>query len=259
MIDSLIAFLDKTSIVKKLCRNENRIVKYFTPKPSLKPAIICTFIALLVILVAISNGVKEGEILGAIVVAVLFGGGLLYLALLLARGWFGRATDKEVDEFVQNEIVAKQRERALKKLDLEWENVSKIPPIELWGWNLGDKMLDCVEGLIDVKGKDGVWRSPEVVCNAFYFSEETVHYSRWTTSVLLSDDYQSTDEIYYKDIVSVKQDVETKIFPDKSKARVETFSIHNTGGEGIQCPATGPEIEKAVSSFRAQLKAKKTV
>ena len=177
VLERPIAFLNKTSIVKSLLKNENPIVKYFTRKPPLKPILICMGIGLLLTLFGLTSltGDEENLGAGASIVVLLIGIVLLGVGFLMfVKGFCGRATEEEVDEFVQREIVAKQREHALKKLDLEWKDVGGIPPIELWGWNLGEKQLDCVAALIDVLGKDGIWRSPEVVCNSFYFSEETV-------------------------------------------------------------------------------------
>lgn len=251
----VVDFLDKLS------GNGNRVVKYFMPYPKLKPILTCAAIGLLCIFGGIAglSGGEEGPGVGLSLFFLFVGLGVFALAVFLfAKGFFGRATDQEVDAFVMKEIVGKQRERALKKLDLEWDDVKEIPPIELWGWDFGDKKLDCVAGLIDIEGLDGVWRSPEIECNDFYFSEETVHYNRWIASVVMQTERQSTDEIYYKDIVSVKQDSVTEKLSNGGSVQVETFAIRHTGAESIQCPAASDEIERAVSAFRAQLKSKKT-
>lgn len=220
--------------------DQKRIDKYFTIKPAFKPIVICAIIGIFTI--------------------PLSGLGIIFLliAAFLARGFFGRATDTEVDAYVRETILPKQRDRALKKLGLEWEEVSSVNPIELWGYSVRDVLDIDSKYYVYYRGKDGKIRAPEVELNAFYFSENTVHYCRWVVSLVFERERLTTNEIYYSDIVSVKQDVED-IDTSSGKVTTETFTIRNTGGEVVSCPtANNSELENAVTAFRALLKAKKT-
>lgn len=220
--------------------DQKRIEKYFTVKPALKPIVICSIIGILSL--------------------PLGGLGIIFLliAVFLARGFFGRATEAEVDEFVRKTILPKQRERALKKLGLEWGEVDQVKPIELWGYSVSDVLNIGPKYYIWIRGQDGKTRAPEVALNAFYFSDDTVHYCRWIVSLIFEAERITTNEIYYSDIVSVKQDTED-IKTKAGDVTTETFAIRNTGGEVVSCPtANNSELETAVTAFRTLLKNKKT-
>ena len=225
-----------------------RNAKYFKPKPSLKPIIICAILGILT--------------LAAAGIGVIF----LIIAVILALPFFGKPSDEEIDSQAK-EFMSQLRTKALNKLGLEEEEVSIATPIEVWGYSFGKSQLgDKVnQSLLDVEGKDGYWRSPEVVLSAFYFSENTVHYYRWVASLVSDSFHENTDEIYYKDIVSVKMASEQSPVYDKAGqeipgkvAHFDSFAIRNMGGESISCTVRDSnEAERAVNGMRALLKQKK--
>ena len=139
--------------------------------------------------------------------------------------------------------------------------------MEIWGYSFGRSKLGdkTNQSLLDVEGKDGIWRSPEVVISAFYFSENTVHFYSWIASLVSNSFRESTDEIYYKDIVSVKMDSEQSPVYDKNGreipgkvAHFDSFALRNMGGESISCTVRdSSDAEQAVNGMRALLKQKK--
>lgn len=226
-----------------------RNAKYFSPTPALKPIIICTILGLLTL--------------------ALGGLGIIFLiiAAILALPFFGRPSDEEIDQQAKA-FLSQLHAHALKKLGLEEEEVSMAKPIELWGYSLGQAQLsDKTTGhLMDIEGKDGRWRSPEVVLSAFYFSENTVHYYQWIASLVSDASRERTDEIYYKDIVSVKLDSEQFQYVNAKgrevagkMVRYDSFALRNMGGESISCSVrNSSDAEEAVNGMRALLKQKKT-
>ena len=224
-----------------------RNAKYFKPKPRLKPIIICA-------------------LLGLVTIPIGIGVILLIAAIVMALPFFGKPTDQEIDEQAAS-FYSQVRGKALKKLGLEEEEVNIAQPVEFWGYSfgkskLGDKMN---QSLLDVEGKDGFWRSPEVVVSAFYFSENTVHFYSWVASLVSDSFRETTDEIYYKDIVSVKMDSEQSPVYDKNGQEVpgkiahyNSFALRNMGGESISCTVRdSADAEQAVNGMRALLKQKK--
>lgn len=226
----------------------NRNAKYFKPKPGLKPIVICAVLGVLTLPIGI---------------------GVIFLigAIVLALPFFGKPSDQEIDEQALS-LMSQLRARALKKLGLEEEEVNIAKPVEVWGYSFGKQKLNdkAIGDLVDVEGKDGVWRSPEVVLSAFYFSESTVHYYCWVASLVSDTFRENTDEIYYKDIVSVKMESEQcplynrktgEEVPGKT-AHFESFALRNMGGESISCTVRdSAEAEQAVNGMRALLKQKK--
>lgn len=223
-----------------------RNAKYFKPKPALKPIVICA-------------------ILGVLTLPVGIGVVFLIAAVVLALPFFGKPTDQEIDKQAES-FYAQVRGKALKKLGLEEEEVSIATPVEIWGYSFGKSKLGdkTNQSLLDVEGKDGVWRSPEVVVSAFYFSENTVHFYSWVASLVSDSFRETTDEIYYKDIVSVKMDSEQAPVYDKNGketgkvAHFDSFALRNMGGESISCTVRdSADAEQAVNGMRALLKQKK--
>ena len=228
----------------------SRNAKYFRPKPSLKPVIICAIIGLICFKIHI-------------LAALLF----IAIAVILALPFFGRPTEQDIDQQAL-ELFGEIRAHALKKLGLEEEEVTMATPIELWGYQLPAKNAVDENGkplYSAVQGSDGVWRSPTVTLTAFYFSENTVHFYEWSKSIVSNPSSESTDEIYYKDIVSVKTLAEDKQAYDLNgnilqgqTIHFDTFAIRNMGGESISCSVRESGVaEEAVKGMRALLKTKK--
>lgn len=225
-----------------------RNAKYFKPKPRLKPIIICA-------------------LLGLVTIPIGIGVILLIAAIVMALPFFGKPSEGELDAQAQ-ELMGELRARALKKLGLDPEEVAMAKPVEFWGYKLPAKNATDENGkplYWSVQGKDGVWRSPVAQLTAFYFSENTVHFYQWNKALVSNESAENTDEIYYKDIVSVKMNSEdAQAYDIKGNAlqgetvHFDSFALRNTGGESISCSVReSATAEEAVKGMRALLKTKK--
>ena len=203
---------------------------------------------------------------------------LLTVACLLfaadfAKSYFHKPTDSEIDAQALS-LYSQLHGDALLKLGLKDEQVGIADPVELWGYLLGEsKHLEgTADGeygasLCEIEGKDGVWRSPEVVLSAFFFREDTILYYCRVESLVSRSFRESTDEIFYRDIVNVKiESEESPVFdrktgkqiPEKT-AHFESLVLRDTGGGIVRWPVRdSAEAEQAVNNMRNLFRRKKS-
>lgn len=193
--------------------------------------------------------------------------GVLLSAAVIWFMYGGKPSDAEIDSQLDS-LMNGLKEQALNKLGLDEDEVKIASPLFLKSYSFGNSVLKdrANQKLSDIQGKDGYWRSPECVLTAWFFTEDQIyHYVRYVS--LVSDSKkETTDEVFYKDVVSVKTDTSERPLIDpktgkesKTKKYTETrFVLRNTGGDIIADACdTSESAEEAVRAMRNLLKQKK--
>lgn len=212
--------------------------------------------------------------------ALVVGGGLsailwltgprwaFWVVLVIAILWFiGCFAPPDVDYDALLEEKRKQlRERAKRKLGLEDEEISIADPIELAGFNIGERVLhdsviDKAENVQDSKTKR--WRGPEAILTGYYFTENHLAFYQWRVSLVSDSQREFTDEVFYQDIVSLKTDEQESVRitspEDKEGTHVRetVFVVTNRGGEHLFGFGPADQLESAQRAMRALLREKK--
>lgn len=157
-------------------------------------------------------------------------------------------------------------EDAFNKLGIAPDEVTQADPIAFWGYvfqipsRLGDKQNNIANW---VCGKDGVSRSSEVGMTAIFFGESSFYIVERTASLINNATKDTTEEYFYKDVVSVEMDSVNSSKRGslffKKHSRYETFTLTNMGGKQRHCPVKdAQEAETIVSTFRSLLRLKKS-
>ena len=196
-------------------------------------------------------------------------GGAFFFIIGALLGWLGWITpsDAEIDRQA-GDALNKMDELAFKKLGIDEAEVAMATPVRFWGYRfvypsyLGDQKNDRCPWK---QGGDKKFRSSEVVITGFYFGENSVYCYERTLSLVSDAFKETTEEYFYRDIVSVKTETEDKpwIGPDgkenpRLRVRSEAFIIRNMGGESRTFNVQTAQIaDEAVGAFRALLKQKK--
>ena len=202
---------------------------------------------------------------------ILFFAGLAFvglcfiaLAVTLRKKINHGPTDRQLDKQAE-EIFNDMDSHAFKKLGVDSSEVSLAEPVKFWGYQfsnpsiLGDELNEAAQWL---KGADGLIRSSEITMTGFYFGENSFYCYERTFSSLSDAVKESTEEYYYKDVVSVKtESVDVPVVDAdgrQSRSRNEEFILANMGGEKRRCTVVdASKAEAAVIAFRALLKQKK--
>lgn len=185
--------------------NREKLVKnYFTKKLPVGGVIL----AVLGLLFLFGGGVKFGLFL------IIIGG------LILAFGYFLKkaATDEEVDKLLEEEMI-KLVDKGLDKFGLVAEEVDLIEPITIKGAYQVSLNKDVHP--MYRRGKDNELRYSLVKGVIFYFSENQVYCYTCVFDLVTGGHFiESTDEYFYKDIVSVSttsERIEVQLFNNKNK------------------------------------------
>jgi len=184
-----------------------------------------------------------------------------------------KPTDRQMDEQAESFMVALADDMPLlRKLGLEAEEVQIAAPLQLWGYEFENYIQDEANlKASDVQGSDGTWRSSVVTVRKFFFSEHAIHCYLRTCSLVSDNFNESTEEFFYKDIVSVRTESgerpiinrKTKKEDKKSKKnnikiKYNLFALRTTGGEVTSCVARdNATADVAVNAMRSLLKQKK--
>lgn len=213
--------------------------KYFEPLKLKWPVIIC-IVGLLMLMMG-----DMVTIIGLVVIVA--GGALIYFQIN------GRPKDADIDAAVAAQL-SNMKERALKKLGLDEDEVSEIAPISFEGY-------DYKKALIK-QGKDGKYRSSKVQAVMFFFSSNEVHCYTYDFSIVENSQKESTDVYFYKDIVSVSTQTEgTEYSVGKGKSSqfdYEYFKLTTTGGTSISCNVRNvDDAQRSINGMRSLIKNKK--
>ena len=226
---------------------------YFQPKT--QTPVGCLVAIFIFAAVCLFSGTGGGALIGLVVMVV----GIVFA--VQASSNKHKPTDRAID--MQAQAMGRGLDEiAFGKLGIDPDEVSSAEPLRFWGYRfeypsvLGD---DDDNNACWVLGEDGNYRSSEVAHTIFFFGENSVYCFERTASLVGTSLRDSTEEYFYKDIVSVKTD--TTNVPNRGKGvtvRTDEFILTNTGGERRVCAVeNSATASAAVSAFRALLKQKK--
>lgn len=172
--------------------------------------------------------------------------------LLTAKDeYVSKISAREYDREVGN-MMSQLRTDPREYVGLDSSEVEEIDPISFEGY----KFIGASKVRKD--NEDGLWRSDLYEKATVYFTRNEVHIYKVFLSVLTGKTTETTDVLFYDDIVSVstKNEVE-KIGKDS----VEYISINlvSKGGNSMSIAIKGNEDrQKSINAMRALIKEKKT-
>ncbi|MCM1190315.1 MAG: hypothetical protein NC541_13595 [bacterium] len=192
---------------------------------------------------------------------LLAGGGTAVFGLLLIAAGVAlivlqiksRPTDQEIDDAVVAQL-ANMKDRALKKLGVDEDEVSEIAPISFDGYVYQNALIK--------QGKDGKYRSSKYQAVMFFFSSNEVHCFTYDFSIIETGQKESTDVYFYKDIVSVSTQTEGTQYSvgngKSSQFDYEYFKLTTTGGTSISCAVRNiDDAQRSINGMRSLIKTKK--
>ena len=160
-------------------------------------------------------------------------------------------TDRQYDSFVESEID-KLASNPKEYLGLDDSEVMEIEPIEFGGYKFlgADKYK---------KGKDGLYRSNLYEKATIYFTANEVHMYKAFFNSISGVVNETTEVLFYSDIVSVSTDNETEKIGDVSINYLR-FVLTSTGGKQFSVALLGNDNrQRSINAMRALIKEKKLV
>lgn len=239
----------------------NMIRKYFRPFP--KWAI--GMIVIGVVVFSIGLGSSVGPIIAGLLIAGIGGFGIyLYTQ--------GKPTDQQMDEWLEEDLKNLNK-KALNKLGVdETELVSESVQI------IGPRFWDIGGAYIGFKkGKDGILRFTPIDVSIINFGQNQLLIYNCVFDLTTGNSLnESTDEFFYKDVVSVQTKTEshTVDIPKWGTVQMnaaETFTLTTSGGTHLSVILRDPTLikkmgggeipitraEKAIQAVRKMLREKK--
>ena len=219
-------------------------------------------------------------LLGAILLAVdqlfMVGGGILMLLIgvWVIFNWIKKPTDAQMDQYIAEDLeIVKNKSLAKSDIDAS-QLVSDV--LILTGFR-----LDNAAGAVYQwkKGKDGVTRFTPINFTSIIMTEhQLVTYNAVLDLFTGNALNETTDEYFYKDVVSVSTETSSGTFKDPtSKTEIqlntaEFFKLTTSGGTSVRVFIKDPKLiemmgssalpgtdaEKAVQSIRKMLREKKS-
>lgn len=220
--------------------------KYFQ-QTNKKPAIILIVVGFLFLLSGRGGAIVFGLLLAAA------GGWLLYSQLA------GRPTDHEIDR--QAELLMGDLQwQALDKLGLDQDEVKLIDPIVVGGPYFGS----LGRAWSVKRGSDGVIRSSNVEGVVIYFGEHELHSYKYQVSLVEPNERRaSTDEYFYRDVVSVSTQSQSERVPmvggNAETINFEVFQLTTSGGTSIRSANsdTSDSTSRAIQGARQLIRERK--
>lgn len=196
-------------------------------------------------------------IIGLIALAIKPFIGIIILALIGVFVYM-KIQNKVSDEHIDTEykkgfsgIVNK----GLDKLGIDEDEVTLIEPIVIHG----PYYKNIASGYYSKKGEDNRWRSSNYEVAVLYFSEKQVYSYNYRFSVVENERNESTDEYFYKDIVSISTSSDSITNNNNETFNLEYFKLTTSGGTSISCSIWDMgEVEKAIRGMKQLLREKKT-
>ena len=158
-------------------------------------------------------------------------------------------TDEAYDSLV--ELGIKNNSSDPKEyLALDDSEVMEIEPIELCGYEFS--------GACKVKfGKDGKFRSNIYEKATIFFTKNEVHMYKATYDSIVDRVNESTEVLFYPDVVSVSTTSETKKAGDIS-VNYLSFNLMSKGGKAFSVALQGADgDQRSINAMRALIKEKK--
>ncbi len=158
-------------------------------------------------------------------------------------------TDRQYDSFVESEID-KLASNPKEYLGLDDSEVMEIDPIEFGGYKFSDAVKKK-------KGGDGLFRSNLYEKATIFFTRNEVHMYKAVYNSISKAINETTEVLFYSDIVSVSTDNESKSLGDESVDYL-TFVLTSTGGKQFSVALLGNDNrQRSINAMRALIKEKK--
>jgi len=157
-------------------------------------------------------------------------------------------TGQDLDKICADYLKSDVESMALKKLGIDKSQVMEVAPICFDGYYY--KELKTSKPRIK-KGSDGKERSSHYNAVMFFFSADQVYCYQLRFSLLEDKKQEATDELFYRDIVSVSTTSDTISYGSgdkKSTISFEEFTLTTSGGTKMD--ATIADIETAEHSIQ---------
>jgi hypothetical protein len=222
--------------------------KYFT-QGTLKNPVIAVGVGILLLVLGMSNG----------------SAGLIALGILVAAGggvWIYFVSKGPSDQDIDREAlgaVGDLRKRALSKLGLDADQVGLIKPVIANGYfykTIGDDVLIKI-------GKDKKIRASNYEGVVVFFSEQQLHAYKFQFSLVDADEFrESTDEYFYRDVVSVSTSSESfkaqLISGERKQVNWEEFKLTTSGGTSITSAIKDQSsVSKSIAGARNLIRERK--
>lgn len=241
-------------------QNRALVRKYFRKFPRW-----AIFLAVIGVLLALMGSQSTSVLLVGVAMVALGGYGI-YSAV------GGKPSDAQMDAWLEEDL-ARLRQKALSKLGVEAEDMV-AEPVSVYGPRLWDA---AGAEILWRKGGDGVLRfTPLNVTVINFAKDQLLSYACAYDMVAGNALSESTDEYFYRDVVSVStgtvdRSVEIKGIGSLQLKEAEAFKLTTSGGTSIEVLIrhrelikklgggeipTGP-MEKAIQSVRKMLREKK--
>jgi len=227
----------------------NRNKKYFEDQ-NFKGAIIALIIGGIIFLAGASGGSGGAAVVGLIIAGI--GGFLIYSKTS------GRPTDSEIDQTCLDQ-VKNLKDLALQKHGLDADQVKEADPILFSGYYYENIRSGCLYQI----GKDNLYRSSNYEAVIFLFSAEQVYCYTNRFSIIADEKQESTDEYFYKDIVSASTASNTKTYTNKANQEktinYQFFKLTTSGGTSISASVLNMgDAERAINGMKSLLRNKKS-
>lgn len=205
---------------------------------------------------------KPAAVLGIIGIIALFASPVVGVVLIVLAAAFiafqlmGRSSSAALDAQCREQLAG-IKEKALRKLGIDEDDVKEASPIFFDGYVFGDKYQT------KVKKEGDVWRSSLYQGTAIFFSGDQVYFYTYTFSLFEEDKTEATQEYFYTDIVSVATQSTSYKFrePGKNKDTLinyEYFTLTTSGGTEMNAFFRDlKDVEKSVNGMKQLVREKK--
>jgi len=225
----------------------NRNKKYFEGQ-NFKGAIIALIIGGIIFIGGASGGSGAAAVVGLIIAGI--GGFLIY------SNTAGRPTDSEIDQACLDQ-VKNLKDLALKKHGLDADQVKEADPIQFDGYFFEN----IRSGFLYKMGKDNIPRSSNYEAVSFVFSAEQVYCYKYRFSITTDEKSESTEEYFYRDIVSASTQSDTKNYKTKDGKDIpinyQYFKLATSGGSLQASILNMGDAERSINGMKSLLRNKK--
>ena len=164
----------------------------------------------------------------------------------------GRDLDRICADYLKSDVES----MALSKLGIDKSQVQEIAPIVFDGYYYRE--LKTSKPKIKKCSRDQGERSSHYNAVIFFFSEDQVYCYQLRYSLLSDVRQESTDELFYQDIVSVATTSDTIRYDKGSTISFEEFTLTTAGGTKMEATISNTEsAERSIQEMRNLLRRKK--
>ena len=155
-------------------------------------------------------------------------------------------------DLVVKELIKKQGTNARECVGLDSSEVDEIDPVSFEGY----KFIGA--GKTKKDSQDSLWRSDLYEKVTIFFTNSEIHIYKAFLNTITSKVTETTDVLFYDDVVSVSTKNEIEKIGNDSIEYI-SFNLITKGGNNMSVALNGNEdIQRSVNAMRAMIKEKKT-